>query len=320
MGKRVVLALGGNAILQPNQEASYDNQYNNVMSATRKMAELKKQGHNIVITHGNGPQVGNIIAQNEAAKDIVNPLPINACSAESQGFIGYMMEEAIKNHLNDLGISSDVLTLLTMVEVDKDDQAFNNPTKPIGVFFSEEEAKRLEKEHGFVMVEDAGRGYRRVVPSPEPLVIHGVNQIKKLINQAIVISSGGGGIPVYRDEHGDIKGVEAVIDKDRSGLKLAQQVEADTFMMLTDVPNVCVNFGKENEEKLQTISVEEAKQYVAEDQFPAGSMLPKIEAAIQFAESGKEAIICSLDDAIDALEGKAGTRILLDPSAKPVSC
>lgn len=320
MGKRVVLALGGNAILQPNQEASYDNQYNNVMSATRKMAELKKQGHNIVITHGNGPQVGNIIAQNEAAKDIVNPLPINACSAESQGFIGYMMEEAIKNHLNDLGISSDVLTLLTMVEVDKDDQAFNNPTKPIGVFFSEEEAKRLKKEHGFVMVEDAGRGYRRVVPSPEPLVIHGVNQIKKLINQAIVISSGGGGIPVYRDEHGDIKGVEAVIDKDRSGLKLAQQVEADTFMMLTDVPNVCVNFGKENEEKLKTISVEEAKQYVAEDQFPAGSMLPKIEAAIQFAESGKEAIICSLDDAIDALEGKAGTRILLDPSVKPVSC
>lgn len=135
-----------------------------------------------------------------------------------------------------------------------------------------------------------------------------------------MISSGGGGIPVYRDEHGDIKGVEAVIDKDRSGLKLAQQVEADTFMMLTDVPNVCVNFGKENEEKLKTISVEEAKQYVAEDQFPAGSMLPKIEAAIQFAESGKEAIICSLDDAIDALEGKAGTRILLDPSVKPVSC
>lgn len=320
MGKRVVLALGGNAILQPNQEASYDNQYNNVKSATRKMAELKKQGHNIVITHGNGPQVGNIIAQNEAAKDIVNPLPINACSAESQGFIGYMMEEAIKNHLNDLGIDSDVLTLLTMVEVDKDDKAFDHPTKPIGVFFSEEEAKRLEQEHGFVMTEDAGRGYRRVVPSPEPLVIHGVNQIKKLINQAIVISSGGGGIPVYRDEHGDIKGVEAVIDKDRSGLKLAQQVEADTFMMLTDVPNVYVNFGKENEEKLKTISVEEAKQYVAEGQFPAGSMLPKIEAAIQFAESGKEAIICSLDDAIDALEGKAGTRILLDPSVNTVSC
>ncbi|MDE1710893.1 carbamate kinase [Staphylococcus cohnii] len=312
MSKRVVLALGGNAILQPKQEASYDNQYKNVFAATRKMAELKKIGHNIVITHGNGPQVGNIIAQNEAAKDVVDPLPINACNAESQGFIGYMMEESLKNHLHALDIQSDVVTLLTMVEVDKDDQAFDNPTKPIGVFFDEIEAKRLEEAHGFVMVEDAGRGYRRVVPSPEPLVIHGVNQIKALIDQAIVISSGGGGIPVYRDENGSIQGVEAVIDKDRSGLKLAQQVEADTFMMLTDVSNVCVNFGKPNEEKLATISVDQAKAYVAEGQFPAGSMLPKIEAAIQFAEMGKEAIICSLDDAVEALEGKAGTRILLN--------
>lgn len=312
MDKRVVLALGGNAILQPKQEASYENQYNNVFSATRKMAEMKKIGHNVVITHGNGPQVGNIIAQNEAAKDIVNPLPINACNAESQGFIGYMMEEALKNHLNDLDMDSDVVTLLTMVEVDKNDSAFDNPTKPIGVFFDEIEAKRLENEKGFVMEEDAGRGYRRVVPSPEPLVIHGVRQIKNLIDQAIVISSGGGGIPVYRDDNGTIQGVEAVIDKDRSGLKLAEQVEADTFMMLTDVSNVYINFGKENEQKLETISVTEAKQYVSEDQFPAGSMLPKIEAAIQFAEMGKEAIICSLDEAIEALEDKAGTRIVLE--------
>lgn len=319
MSKRVVLALGGNAILQPKQEASYENQYNNVYSATRKMAELKAQGHNIVVTHGNGPQVGNIIAQNEAAKDIVEPLPINACNAESQGFIGYMMEESLKNHLKSLNIDSNVVTLLTMVEVDKDDPAFNNPTKPIGVFFDEIEAQRLEETHGFVMVEDAGRGYRRVVPSPEPLVIHGVDQIKSLIDQAVVISSGGGGIPVYKGDNGNIQGVEAVIDKDRSGLKLAEQVDADTFVMLTDVSNVCVNFGKSNEEKLKTISVEQAKQYVAEGQFPAGSMLPKIEAAIQFAEMGKEAIICSLDDAIDALAGKAGTRILLEPSIEAVN-
>lgn len=319
MSKRVVLALGGNAILQPKQEASYENQYNNVYSATLKMAELKAQGHNIVVTHGNGPQVGNIIAQNEAAKDIVKPLPINACNAESQGFIGYMMEESLKNHLKSLNIDSNVVTLLTMVEVDKDDPAFNNPTKPIGVFFDEIEAQRLEETHGFVMVEDAGRGYRRVVPSPEPLVIHGVDQIKSLIDQAVVISSGGGGIPVYKDDNGNIQGVEAVIDKDRSGLKLAEQVDADTFVMLTDVSNVCVNFGKPNEEKLKTISVEQAKQYVAEGQFPAGSMLPKIEAAIQFAEMGKEAIICSLDDAIDALAGKAGTRILLEPSTEAVN-
>ncbi|MGO3049722.1 MAG: carbamate kinase [Staphylococcus sp.] len=319
MGKRVVLALGGNAILQPKQEASYENQYNNVYAATRKMAELKEKGYNVVVTHGNGPQVGNIIAQNEAAKEIVEPLPINACNAESQGFIGYMMEEALKNHLEALNIDSSVVTLLTMVEVDKDDPAFKNPSKPIGVFFNELEAKRLEETHDFVMVEDAGRGYRRVVPSPEPLVIHGVDQIKSLINQAIVISSGGGGIPVYRDENGTINGVEAVIDKDRSGLKLAQQVEADTFMVLTDVPNVYVNFGKDNEQKLETISVEQAKKYVAEGQFPAGSMLPKIEAAIQFAELGKESIICSLDDAIDALDGKAGTRIVLEKATEIVN-
>ncbi|KRG10979.1 carbamate kinase [Staphylococcus sp. NAM3COL9] len=319
MSKRVVLALGGNAILQPKQEATYENQYNNVYSATRKMAELKAQGYNIVVTHGNGPQVGNIIAQNEAAKNIVEPLPINACNAESQGFIGYMMEESLKNHLKSLNIDSNVVTLLTMVEVDKNDSAFSNPTKPIGVFFNELEAKRLEETHGFVMVEDAGRGYRRVVPSPEPLVIHGVEQIKSLIDQAVVISSGGGGIPVYKDDNGNIHGVEAVIDKDRSGLKLAEQVSADTFVMLTDVPNVCVNFGKSNEEKLKTISVEKAQQYVDEGQFPAGSMLPKIEAAIQFAEMGKESIICSLDDAIDALAGNAGTRILLEPSTEAVN-
>lgn len=319
MGKRVVLALGGNAILQPKQEATYENQYNNISAATKKMAELKQQGHNVVVTHGNGPQVGNIIAQNEAAKDIVEPLPINACNAESQGFIGYMMEEALKNHLETLNIESNVVTLLTMVEVDKDDPAFKNPTKPIGVFFDETEAKRLEEKHGFVMAEDAGRGYRRVVPSPEPLVIHGVNQIKALIDQAIVISSGAGGIPVYRDIQGKIHGVEAVIDKDRSGLKLAQQVDADTFVMLTDVSNVYVNYGKPNEEKLETISVEQAKQYVSEGQFPAGSMLPKVEAAIQFAEMGKEALICSLDDAIEALEGKAGTRIVLEASTEVVN-
>ncbi|GGI43026.1 carbamate kinase [Mammaliicoccus stepanovicii] len=310
MSKRVVLALGGNAILQPKQEATYENQFNNVMSATKKMIEIKEAGHKIVITHGNGPQVGNIIAQNEFAKDSVHPLPIYVCNAESQGMIGYMMEMALKNHLNKANIKSNVSTLLTMVEVDKDDQAFENPTKPIGVFFDEEEAKKLEAEKGFVMGEDAGRGYRRLVPSPEPLVIHGVEEIKSLIDNTIVISSGGGGIPVYRSEDGELNGVEAVIDKDRSGLKLSEQVEADVFMMLTDVSNVYINFGKENEQKLEQITVEEAEQYVSEGQFPAGSMLPKIQAAIEFAKTGKESIICSLNEAVDALDGKAGTRIV----------
>jgi len=308
MGKSVVIALGGNAILQPKQEATYDNQFKNVVSATGHMVEIREAGHNIVITHGNGPQVGNIIAQNEAAKNVVEPLPIHVCNAESQGFIGYMMETALKNHMKERGIATNVVTLLTMVEVDKDDQAFKNPTKPIGVFFSEEEAQRLE-EQGFTMAEDAGRGYRRVVPSPEPKVIHGIDEIKRLIDETIVISSGGGGIPVYREDSGQLHGIEAVIDKDRSGLKLAQQVNAEVFMMLTDVPNVYINFGKENEQKLSHITVAEAEQYVKEGQFPAGSMLPKMQAAIEFAKLGKESIICSIDQAVAALDGKAGTRI-----------
>ena len=310
MGKRVVLALGGNAILQPEQEATYDNQYNNVITATEKMIEIRKAGHEIVVTHGNGPQVGNIIAQNEYAKDNVPALPIDVCSAESQGMIGYMMEMALKNHLNKDKINANVSTLLTMVEVDKDDKAFSNPSKPIGVFFDEDTAKSLEQDKGFTMGEDAGRGYRRLVPSPEPLVIHGVEEIKSLLSKSIIISSGGVGIPVYRNEEGNLEGVEAVIDKDRSGLKLSEQVEADVFMMLTDVPNVYIKYGKENEKKLEQISVEEAEQYVSEGQFPAGSMLPKIEAAIEFAKTGNEAIICSLGEAVDALEGKAGTRIV----------
>lgn len=312
MGKYVVLALGGNAILQPGQETTFENQYNNVKNAASKMADIKESGHKIVVTHGNGPQVGNIIVQNEAAKDQVSPMPIDVCNAESQGFIGYMMESALKNDLYQRGIDSNVVSFLTMVEVSKDDPAFDNPTKPIGVFFSEEEAKRMEQEQGFTMVEDAGRGYRRVVPSPEPMVINGVDAIKRLMTDTVVISSGGGVIPVYRDDDGKIHGLEAVIDKDRSGLKLAEQVNADTFIMLTDVPNVYINYGKENEAKLENISVEEAEQYVAEGQFPAGSMLPKIQAAIEFAKTGKEAIICSLADAVDALEGKAGTRITLN--------
>lgn len=310
MGKYVVLALGGNAILQPGQETTFENQYNNVKNAASRMADIKESGHQIVVTHGNGPQVGNIIVQNEAAKDQVAPMPIDVCNAESQGFIGYMLESALKNDLIRRNMDPRVVSLLTMVEVDKDDPAFKNPSKPIGVFFTEEQARLMEEEEGFTMVEDAGRGYRRVVPSPEPMVINGVDAIKRLMEDTVVISSGGGGIPVYRDDNNEIHGLEAVIDKDRSGLKLAEQVNADTFIMLTDVPNVYINYGKENEAKLETITVDEAKKHLADGQFPAGSMLPKIQAAIEFAETGKESIICALADAVEALEGKAGTRIV----------
>lgn len=310
MGKKVVIALGGNAILQPKQTPTFENQYHNIENATRHMVEIKEAGHQIIVTHGNGPQVGNIIAQNEAAKETIPPSPIDACNAQSQGLIGYMMEQCLKNHLQKRHMTDNVVSLLTMVEVDPKDPAFELPTKPIGVFFNEAEAKKMEAQ-GFPMVEDAGRGYRRVVPSPEPMRIHGVDEIKQILDHTIVISSGGGGIPVYKDEEQQLHGLEAVIDKDRSGLKLAEQVEADVFMMLTDVPNVYINYGQPNQATLNEVSVQEIEQYIQENQFPKGSMLPKIEAALQFAKSGKEAIICALDEAVDALAGKAGTRIVL---------
>ncbi|MFY9902546.1 MAG: carbamate kinase [Trichococcus sp.] len=311
MAKRVVIALGGNAILRPNQEATFDNQMHNIKLSAELIAKIEKLDYEIVVTHGNGPQVGNILRQNEEAKDVVPQMPLDVCSAESQGFIGYMMEQSLKNALNEEELTSGVLTLLTQTEVSPDDPAFDNPTKPIGVFYSEKEAEQLSEEKGWVMMEDAGRGYRRVVPSPQPQKIHGVESILKLLKQnTIVIAGGGGGIPVVRNKIGQISGIEAVIDKDRTGKKLAEQLDADVFMMLTDVSNVYINYGKSNQEKLEEISVLKAKQYLDEGQFADGSMGPKMEAAIDFAMQGKKSIICSLDQAAEALSGFAGTRIV----------
>ncbi|MBC6314462.1 carbamate kinase [Listeria grandensis] len=315
MGKRVVIALGGNAILQPNQEATFANQLKNVEDSCAKIAEITEAGHKVIVTHGNGPQVGNILRQNEEAKEFVPALPIDACSAESQGFIGYMMEQSLKNELARKKLPTNVITLLTQTEVSASDPAFQSPTKPIGVFYTHEEAVQLAAEKGWEMAEDAGRGYRRVVPSPQPQKIHGVEAIKQLVaTDTVVISTGGGGIPVVQNEEGDLKGVEAVIDKDRSALRLSEQVEADVFMILTDVTNVYLHFGEPNQQKLEGVPVNEAKQYMTEGHFADGSMGPKMEAAIAFAESGKEAIICSLDAAVEALAGRAGTRILPEKS------
>ncbi|EUJ40507.1 carbamate kinase [Listeria weihenstephanensis FSL R9-0317] len=315
MGKRVVIALGGNAILQPNQEATFENQLKNVEDSCAKIAEITEAGHKVIVTHGNGPQVGNILRQNEEAKAYVPALPIDACSAESQGFIGYMMEQSLKNELARKKLPTNVITLLTQTEVSASDPAFQSPTKPIGVFYTREEAVELAAEKGWEMAEDAGRGYRRVVPSPQPQKIHGVEAIKQLVaTDTVVISTGGGGIPVVQNEEGDLKGVEAVIDKDRSALRLSEQVEADVFMILTDVTNVYLHFGEPNQQKLEGVPVKEAKQYMTEGHFADGSMGPKMEAAIAFAESGKEAIICSLDAAVEALAGRAGTRILPEKS------
>ena len=309
MAKRVVIALGGNAILKPNQPATVETQLANIQLSAEQIAKIEKLDHQIVVTHGNGPQVGNILRQNEEAKEVVPPFPLDVCNAESQGFIGYLMEQSIKNKIEQEELTSNVVTLLTQVEVAADDPAFEKPTKPIGLFYSEEEAKTMAEEKHWVMEEDAGRGYRRVVPSPQPVTIHGVESMVHLLNQnTIVIAGGGGGIPVVKQAEG-LKGIEAVIDKDRTGKKLAEQVDADVFMMLTDVNNVYINYGTPEQEKLTGLSVSEAQAYFDAGHFAEGSMGPKMDAAIAFAKQGKTAIICSLEEADLALLGEAGTRI-----------
>lgn len=309
MAKRVVIALGGNAILKPNQPATVETQLANIQLSAEQIAKIEKLDHQIVVTHGNGPQVGNILRQNEEAKEVVPPFPLDVCNAESQGFIGYLMEQSIKNKIEQEELTSNVVTLLTQVEVAADDPAFEKPTKPIGLFYSEEEAKKMAEEKHWVMEEDAGRGYRRVVPSPQPVTIHGVESMVHLLNQnTIVIAGGGGGIPVVKQAEG-LKGIEAVIDKDRTGKKLAEQVDADVFMMLTDVNNVYINYGTPEQEKLTGLSVSEAQAYFDAGHFAEGSMGPKMKAAIAFAKQGKTAIICSLEEADLALLGEAGTRI-----------
>ncbi len=292
MAKRVVIALGGNAILKPNQPATVETQLANIQLSAEQIAKIEKLDHQIVVTHGNGPQVGNILRQNEEAKEVVPPFPLDVCNAESQGFIGYLMEQSIKNKIDQEELTSNVVTLLTQVEVAADDPAFEKPTKPIGLFYSEEEAKTMAEEKHWVMEEDAGRGYRRVVPSPQPVTIHGVESMVHLLNQnTIVIAGGGGGIPVVKQAEG-LKGIEAVIDKDRTGKKLAEQVDADVFMMLTDVSNVYINYGTPEQEKLTGLSVSEAQAYFDAGHFAEGSMGPKMEAAIcQARKDGNHLLI-----------------------------
>lgn len=310
MSEKIVIALGGNAILQPGQEASYENQLKNVQKSAEVISEIIKEGYKVVVTHGNGPQVGNILRQNEVAKEVVPAFPLHVCSAESQGFIGYMMDQSLKNQIALRGLSKNVVSVLTQTEVSKDDPAFQNLTKPIGVFYSEEEAKRLAEEKGWVVKEDAGRGWRRVVASPAPKTILGFDTIKLLIeNEVIVIASGGGGVPVIKGANNQYEGIEAVIDKDHSGVKLALEVQADTFIILTDVANVFINYGKQNQRALEHVTVEEAESYVGQGHFAEGSMGPKMNAAIKFAQNGGKSIICSLDQAVQAMQGKAGTHI-----------
>ncbi|HEU68411.1 MAG TPA: carbamate kinase [Candidatus Acetothermia bacterium] len=309
----VVVALGGNAILQPGQKGTFEEQYGNVHRTVEQLAAMVLSGKwRLVITHGNGPQVGNILRQHDAAKAIVPPMPMDVCGAESQGLIGYMIQQAFHNVLSREGRGDiPVATVVTQVLVDKADPAFQNPTKPVGAFYSAEEAKRLQAEKGWHMVEDAGRGWRRVVPSPDPKAIVEREAIRTLLtNKAIVVASGGGGIPVI-EESGQLKGVEAVIDKDLAGERLAEDVGADLFLILTDVDRVRLNYKRPGEKVLERMTIAEAKGYATEGHFAKGSMEPKVRATVRFIEAGGErAVIASLAQALEALEGRAGTQVV----------
>ena len=306
--KKIVLALGGNALGN-----SPDEQKERVKQTAKSIVDLVSQGNKLIISHGNGPQVGMInLAMDTSSKSEAHTpeMPFAECGAMSQGYIGYHLQNAILNELRNRNMDTDTISLISQVLVDKNDPAFDNPTKPIGAFYSKEEAQIMQ-DKGFVVKEDAGRGYRRVVASPKPVDIVEKNSIAKLYNDGtIVIAAGGGGIPVILEDD-TYKGVAAVIDKDFTSAKLAELVDADTLIILTAVEKVAINFGKPDQENLGELKVSKAKEYIKANEFAEGSMKPKIEAAIAFVESGdnKLAIITSLEKALEGLEGKTGTLI-----------
>ncbi|NLL81031.1 MAG: carbamate kinase [Tissierellia bacterium] len=311
--EKVVVALGGNALQDADSDATAEAQLEVVKETTRYLADIIEDGYNVIVAHGNGPQVGRIIIQNEHAKDVTPAMPLDICGAMSQGMIGYHLQQALGDELRSRNINNPVATIVTQVVVDKLDDAFQNPTKPIGPFYTKEEAEKLEEEKAYNMVEDSGRGYRRVVASPKPERIVEIETVKTLVdNNTVVITVGGGGIPVIEEE-GRLEGIAAVIDKDLASKRLAEDLDADILVMLTAVERVAINFGKPNQKNLDKVTVEEMKKYAEEGHFAPGSMLPKVMAAIEFAESkpGRKAVIASLDKAKEALKGESGTIVQL---------
>lgn len=309
-----MVALGGNAITKKGEEDTIARQFANTRESLRGVVELIRDGYNLAITHGNGPQVGNAIFRVELARGKAPILPLGICVADTEGGMGYMIEQSLKNRLNKEGIRRDVVTIVTQVIVDKDDPSIKEPTKFIGQFYTRQEAKKLAKNRGWVVKEDRAKTWRRVVPSPNPLEIVEKKTIKSLVEKGVVvIAAGGGGIPVYVEKNGALEGMDAVIDKDRASAVLARDIGAELLLILTEVEKVALHFGTLLQIDLDKLTVEEAKKYLKEGHFPSGSMGPKIEAAIQFLESGgKEVIITSIPRAYDAVKKKtAGTRIVL---------
>lgn len=309
MSKRIVVALGGNAIL--TDDPSAQGQIEALRYTSQQLIELIKQGHEVIISHGNGPQVGNLLLQQSAADSESNPaMPLDTCVAMTQGSIGYWLQNMLNLAIAEAGLDKQVASVITQVVVNEADTAFSNPTKPVGPFLTKEEADAATEATGDTYVEDAGRGYRKVVPSPKPESIVEAPVIKAMVEQGFVtVSAGGGGIPVVKDGKA-YRGVEAVIDKDFASAKLAELVKADFLLILTGVDNVYINYNQPNQEKLEDVTVSQLKQWVSEDQFAPGSMLPKVEAAISFVESAKgQAVITSLENIQAYFNGGSATVI-----------
>ena len=310
--KRIVVALGGNAVYPPSIKGTAEEQLDLMAQLCDHFVRMIEAGYQLVLTHGNGPVVGNILLRMARTARELPPMPMDVCVAHSQGGMGYMLEQSFTNVLRRRGCKATVAAVLTEVEVAADDPAFANPTKPVGKFFSAEEAAAMQAETGWTMIEDSGRGWRRVVPSPQPLAILDLPAIEALLAAGIIpIAAGGGGIPVVRDASGDINGVPAVIDKDLTSAMLAGQLGAQAFVMITGVEQVMLDFGKPSQRAVAKMTATEARQHAADGQFPPGSMGPKIQAALQFLERfDGEVVITSLEQAFEALEHRAGTRIV----------
>lgn len=313
MTRTAVIAIGGNSLIKGKQHQTVPDQFATTDETCAHIADIVQQGWRVVITHGNGPQVGFILRRSELASHVLHTVPLDSCGADTQGALGYMIQQLLGNRLRKAGVDVPVATVVTQVIVDRDDPAFQNPTKPIGPFYDEAKARVHEREQGWAIVEDSGRGWRRVVPSPVPREIVELGAIRALLQGGFVaIGVGGGGIPVVRDGNGDLHGVEAVIDKDYASSLLASGIDADLFLISTAVDKVYLNYGQPDQVPLDHVTVDEAKRYLEEGHFPPGSMGPKIEAVIQFLEGGgKEALITSPENLARALREETGTRMTI---------
>jgi carbamate kinase len=310
--KTVVIAIGGNSLIKDAQHMSVPDQYAAVVETARHITDLLEQRYRIVITHGNGPQVGFILLRSEHSRGILHQVPLDSIVADTQGALGYQIQQALENEFRCRGVKTSVATVITQTLVDRNDPAFAKPSKPIGQFYTREEAEDRMRVEKWAMVEDAGRGWRRVVASPQPVRIIESEVVRHLVKDGyLVIAAGGGGIPVVADEKGNLSGAAAVIDKDLASAVLAEAISADLLVVATSVEKVCLNYGKSNEQALDSMTAAEARRYMAEGHFLAGSMLPKIQACLQFIEhGGREALITCPQALSAALAGKTGTRIV----------